>query len=89
MGKYLILERQILDGVQKIYRFENDYGASVVKFPGSYGYEQGKWELAVVKFHGDNIDFFLSYETPITDDVLENLSWKEVEEHLKKIKNLV
>ena len=83
------MEREVHGGIQKVYRFENDYGGSVIKFPGSYGYEQGEWELAVIKFPGDNGNFFLNYETPITDDVLGNLSWMEVEEHLKEIKNLV
>ena len=89
MEKYLVLEGEILGGVQKIYRFENDYGASVVKFPGSYGYEQGEWELAVIRFPSDNGNFSVTFTTPITDDVLGNLSWEEVEEHLKEIKNLV
>ena len=35
-----------------IFKFENDYGASVIKKFGSYGYEKNKFELAVLKFDG-------------------------------------
>ena len=88
MEKYLVVEREKNGDIQKVYRFENNYGASVIKFPGSYGYEQGEWELAVIRFPSDNGEFRIDFETPITDDVLGHLSWMEVEEHLKEIKNL-
>ena len=88
MEKYLVLEREVLGGIQKVYRFENNYGASVIKFPGSYGYEQGEWELAVISFPSDDGKFHVDYETPITDDVLGYLSWREVEEHIKEIMSL-
>lgn len=88
MEKYLVLEREVQGGIQKVYRFENNYGASVIKFPGSYGYEQGEWELAVIRFPSDNGKFRLDFKTPITDDVLGHLSWMEVEEHIKEIMSL-
>lgn len=83
-------------GTQKIYRFENGYGASVVQFTigsygvGSYGVESGRWELAVLRFTGDNVarDFELTYDTPITDDVLGHLDDDEVEETLARIREL-
>lgn len=80
-------------GIQKIWRFKNDFGASVVRFwigslSGSYGAEEGKWELAVVKFTNNGNDFALTYKTKITDDVIGHLSEEEVEEYLKKIKRL-
>ena len=49
--------------VQKLYRFANNYGASVVKGEHTYGGEEGLWELAVVKFKTDG-DFNLDYTTP-------------------------
>ena len=78
-----------MGGVQKIYRFPNGYGASVVRFPYSYGYELGLWELAVIKFNGKGADAYsLTYETDITDDVIGHLSGDEVDEILSKIEGL-
>lgn len=88
MEKYLVVGREKNGDIQKVYRFENNYGASVIKFPGSYGYEQGEWELAVIRFPSDGGNFRIDFETPITDNVLGYLSWREVEEHLKEIKSL-
>lgn len=88
-------------GIQKIYRFKNGYGASVVRFKlplfsftesvryGSYTNNEGEWELAVIKFDSENSDKFgLVYNTPITDDVLGHLTDEQVEEVLQKIKQL-
>ena len=74
------------NGSQTIYKFPNGYGASVVQFRGSYGYESGKFELAVLKFEGDN--WSLTYETPITEDVLGHLSPEEIESTLDSIEQL-
>ena len=64
------------------FRFPNNYGASVIKHWGSYGYEEDKFELAVL--HKDMI----TYNTPITDDVIGHLTNDEVLELLEEIKNL-
>lgn len=37
-------------GVQYVFRFENNYGASIVKHLGSYGYDEDLWELGVLRF---------------------------------------
>jgi hypothetical protein len=55
-------------GTQRLYRFDNGYGASVVRGPGTYGGGSGLWELAVIKWYGEEWD--LCYDTPITDEVL-------------------
>jgi len=84
-------------GVQKIWKFKNGYGASVVRFSiksmlgkgylgGNYGSEKGLWELAVIKFDKDS--WSLTYETKITNDVIGYLTESEVEDHLKRIKEL-
>lgn len=54
-------------GKQAKVFFPNGYGASIVQFDGSYGSEDGLWELAVLR--GDESDWSLTYDTPITDDV--------------------
>lgn len=76
-------------GEQRIYRFPNGQGASVVRFQYSYGAEDGKWELAVLKFHGpEPFDYHLDYTTPITNDVEGHLTLDEVDALLDKIEAL-
>lgn len=78
-----------LGGEQYIFRFSNDYGASVIRNPYSYGGDKGLWELAVVKFYGDgDDDWDINYDTDITDDVLGWLTDEDVLETLKRIKKL-
>lgn len=82
------------DGIQAKHFFDNGYGVSVVKFPGSYGYESGLYELAVIKLIGENeeptfdADFEICYDTPITDDVLGHLSEEKIEVLLYEVENL-
>lgn len=67
------------------FRFENNYGASVIKHFGSYGYEDDLFELAVLFFDKDD-NWNLTYNTPITSDVLGWLTNEEVLEELEEIK---
>jgi len=73
--------------VQKVYRFKNNYGASVVKGEHTYGGDEGLWELAVVLFDTSG-GFNLCYTTPITSDVEGHLTDDAVEELLAKIEVL-
>ena len=73
----------LLGGVQWVFRFVNGYGASVVRHSGSYGSAQGLWELAV----RDSNDR-LTYDTPITDDVLGRLTEQDVASALSAIARL-
>lgn len=73
-----------MGGYQKIYRFENGFGASLVEFPGSYGLE-----MAVIKFTGPDVDSFeLRYDTPITNDVIGHLTPQSAETTLEMISKL-
>ena len=70
-----MMERELHGGVQKVYRFQNGFGASVVRHDYSYGGDDRDWELAVLVFYSeDNEDWSLTYETEITDDVIGYLS---------------
>ena len=75
------------NGVQHVFRFDNNFGASVVQHEYSYGGRAGKWELAVLKFD-DKGDWNLTYETEITNDVLGHLEESEVVETLTQIQGL-
>lgn len=55
-------------GVQAVHHFPNGYGVSVIRFYGSYGYEDGLYEIAVL--HGTPSSWSLDYSTPIADDVI-------------------
>ena len=70
-------------GVQSRIQFDNGYGASVIKHDYSYGGKDGLYELAVL----DN-DVKLTYDTPITEDVIGFLSPKEVTDYLIQIQDL-
>jgi hypothetical protein len=71
------------DGVQAKHIFPNGYGVSVVRFPGSYGYSQDLYEVAVIKGTAD--DFELCYDTPITDDVLGHRDEQDVENIMEEV----
>jgi hypothetical protein len=79
MKPYLI--KELHGGTQKLYKFDNGFGASVINNAYSYGQE-----LAVIKWDDDVFD--LTYETPITDDVIGYISDEELIKVLDKIKNL-
>lgn len=78
-----------LGGIQKVYRFANDYGASVVRTPFSYGGCDGLWELGVVLFNGPGEDDYkLTYDTPVTNDVCGHLTDDQVQQTLEAIRAL-
>ena len=64
------------------YKFENGYGASVVRGVGTYGGGHGLFELAVMHCKE------LCYATTITDDVVGHLDHEEVNSLLTDIEQL-
>lgn len=84
-----VVVRPANGGVQRIYRFPNGRGASVVRHVFSYGGAEGLWELAVIRFDGPGVDdFHLDYTTDITSDVLGWLSEEEANDVLTQISEL-
>ena len=71
----------LANGRQWKFKFANGFGASVIN--DGYGRDSGLYELAVLDAEGS-----LTYDTPITDDVLGYLSPDEVGEALAKIEAL-
>ena len=78
----------------EMYRifFPNGYGASIVKFEtsprfgGNYGFKEGLYELAVLKGNSDG--WSLTYETPVTEDVIGWLTPEDVGKHIEEIRGL-
>jgi len=67
----------------KVYQFPNGYGASVVSGPYTYGGNAGLFEVAVLDSNGD-----ITYDTPITSDVIGWLDFSAIDTILERIKNL-
>lgn len=63
--------------------FDNGYGVSVIQGPHSYGGQRGLYELAVLGRDG-----FITYETPITSDVIGFLKPEDVTKHMIEIQQL-
>ena len=73
-----------LNGVVARITFDNGYGASVVKHEYSYGGKDGLYELAVLDKDGE-----LTYDTPITNDVIGYLREIDVTDVMEKIQQLL
>ena len=78
--------RQLRSGIQYLEFFPNGYGVSIVNHEISYKSDSGDLELAVVI--GDKDKYELTYDTPITDDVLGGLSENEVNDICIKVSEL-
>jgi hypothetical protein len=63
--------------------FENGFGASVICHKYSYGGKDGLYELAVLDTKGE-----ITYDTPITDDVIGYLTEEGVTAILAEIQLL-
>lgn len=74
------------DGIAAKTFFRNGYGVSVISHEGSFGGSEGLYELAVIQ--GNPTKWEITYNTPITDDVLGYLTEEEVESYLNQIKAL-
>jgi len=70
-------------GIRAEIKFNNGYGASVIRTKGSYGGEAGLYELAVLDQEGE-----ICYNTPITDDVLGWIKEDNITEALQRIEAL-
>lgn len=83
--EHLVLERaNDIGGVQRVYRFSNGYGLSLINLPMAHAYPFA-WEAAVLKDvpedgHGGEID----YTTPLTEDVEVFATDAEANEFIKR-----
>ena len=70
-------------GIISRIKFDNGYGASVVKGPHTYGGKEGLYELAVT-----DAEDRLTYTTLVTNDVEGYLTEEAVTKLLEQIQNL-
>ena len=70
-------------GIRAAIKFDNGYGASVIRTKGSYGGKDGLYELAVLDQEGE-----ICYNTPITSDTLGWLKEDDVTAALQRIEAL-
>lgn len=82
-NEYLIDRREHMGGILYWFMFPNGYGASVVKHEMSYGSEDDLWELGVLaEINGKH---YLCYTTPITNDVIGDLTDQSVNHIMHQI----
>jgi hypothetical protein len=72
-----------MNGVSARMMFENGYGVSVVSHSFSYGGKSGLYELAVLDVDGE-----LTYDTPVTGDVIGYLTPEEVTKTMALVQKL-
>jgi hypothetical protein len=70
-------------GIRAEIKFNNGYGASVIRTKGSYGGKDGLYELAVLDQEGE-----ICYNTSITSDTLGWLKEDDVTSALQRIEAL-
>lgn len=86
LAKYITTVRDnrgdgLYGNAQVILKFENNFGASIIQGPRTYGGNSGLFELAVV--YNDD----LCYTTSLTSDVIGYQTQEEIIDLLFKIKN--
>jgi hypothetical protein len=80
---FIKLDDGFMKGVQCRMMFENGLGVSVVSHTYSYGGKDGLFEVAVLDADGD-----ITYNTPVTNDVIGYLKPEEVTEIMEQVQNL-
>ena len=78
------------DRIHKIYRFPNDYGASVVSAPKADKAATGTFRLYVLHFEtpGPEHAYEIARDTPLTDDYIVCRSWEDAESWIRKVSQL-
>ena len=74
-----VYDKKGYDEYRKVWEFPNGYGISVIRGYGTYGFEQGLFEIALLK------DGFLIYDDGDFRDVIGFLSPIKVVKYAEKI----
>ena len=80
---FIKLDDGFMKGVKCRMMFENGFGVSVVSHTYSYGGKDGLFEVAVLDKDGD-----LTYNTPVTNDVIGYLNPDEVTDIMEEVQKL-
>ena len=70
-------------GKKSRMHFDNGFGVSVVSHTYSYGGKNGLFEIAVLDKDGN-----LTYDTPVTNDVIGYLTEEDVTDVMKQVQEL-
>ena len=81
--EFIHLNDEFITGKRARMHFDNKYGISVVSTSFSYGGREGLYEIAVLDSAGD-----ITYNTPVTNDVIGYLSPEEVTDIMKQIQSI-
>ena len=87
LKKYLMARKYRNFGIQYVFAFNNNFGASVVKTPFTYGGNNDLWEFAMLKYIKELYKYELYYCNLTDFSVLGYLSDADVNFYLKNIKN--
>lgn len=71
---------------QAIMFFDNGYGISVITGEDAYSDDKHPYECAVIK--GSKENYYMVYDTPITDNVIGFCNKEKVSEIMKQIQEL-
>lgn len=82
---YLIEHHSDPGRTQTIFKFPNNYGASIIRDAWK---PAAMFELAVIEFPPTEKSWKLAYDTHITDDIMPGLALHEIEPLLLEIYNL-
>ena len=86
--KHLVVERPHLGGVQRVYRFNDGHGLSLVNAPMLHSYPFA-WEAAVINGVAETgASFRIVYDTPLSNDVEVFQSDDEANEFIERAAEL-
>ena len=88
--KYLVetLPHPRYGGICMLFKFPNNYGATVIRHDKSFGGKAGLFELLALEFESDNHSLKIDQNSVLWDNAIGCLFWEEVIEILEDIKNL-
>ena len=91
MDQYLIYSgpHKLFGGKSLIFRFPNDWGASIVRHQASKGGKEGFWEVGLISFpYKDGNNFYIRLDTDLMSETQGYQFIDEAVNWLGRIKDL-